>query len=99
MATEPERMHEATIGTGHGYWTALIDRLEELSPWLVVVAYAVVHIGALAGAALAALYLAEMLSGAAGVAVMFTGGVGLIAAAPAVVRALFERILDVTEGR
>lgn len=99
MATAAERLHESTIGAGQTYWTALIEQLGELSPWLVIAVYTLVHVGALAGAGMATLYLAEVLSGRAGAAVVFIGGVGLIAAAPAVVRALSERVLDAYEGR
>lgn len=94
MSTVSERLHESTIGAGYAWWTALLDRLEQLSPWLVVVAYAAVYAALLAGAASAALYLAALLSGAIGTVVFFTAGLGLVAAAPAAARALFARILD-----
>lgn len=99
MATAAERVHESTISAGRAHWTALIDYLDQLSPWLVVAAYAVVYTMTLATAALATLALGAALSGMLGVAVFFTGGVGLIAAAPAVAKAMFERVLDAHEGR
>lgn len=99
MATTAERVHESTIGTGQTHWTALLEHLNELSPWLVVIAYTLTHGTALAGAALVTVYMAEALSGMIGVAVFFTVGVGLIAATPALVSAWFTRVLDAHADR
>lgn len=99
MATVSERLHESTIAAGRRRWTALLDQLEQLSPWLVVVAYAVVYTVLLAGAASAALYLGTLLPGVVGAVAFFTVGLALIAAAPTAARALFTTILDARDTR
>lgn len=99
MTTISEHVHGSTIGAGRRRWTTLLGQLEHISLWLVVAAYAVVYTGLLVGAASAALYLGAVLPGLVGVAVFFTVGLALIAAAPMATRALFTHILDARDAR
>lgn len=99
MATVPEQMHESTIQVGHQYWARLVSRLGDLSPWLVVAAYVAVYTVVLAGLGGVTIYLAEILTGMIGVAVFFTVGIGLIAAAPTMARKVFARVIDAREAR
>lgn len=98
MATVPDRTRETTIGAIRGQWTALCEYLDELSPWLLVAAYAALYAGLLAGAALGAVYLSVALSGMAGFVAFLTLGFGLVAAAPAAARRLLVLGLNAMEA-
>lgn len=98
MATVPERTHERTIGAARGQWSALCEYFDELSPWLLVAAYAALYAGLLAGAAVGAVYLSVALSGMAGFVVFLTLGLGLVAAVPAAARRLLVLGLNATEA-
>lgn len=98
MATVPEQVHDSTISAAYRQWTALLARLNELSPWLVVIAYGVVYSVLLVAAASVALYLGAVLPGLVGAAVFFTAGLALIAAAPTAARALFTQVFDARDN-
>ncbi|MFB6191789.1 MAG: hypothetical protein ABEI11_00530 [Haloarculaceae archaeon] len=99
MATVPERTRETGAGGVHRRRLRRRDRRDRLSPWLLVAAYGATCAVLLAGAAGVAVALGTALPGRLGVAAFFTVGVGLVAAAPAVARALFERGLDARDAR
>lgn len=98
MATVSDRMHESTVGAVRGGWAALGALLERGWLWLGVAAYGVVNAVLLVGAALAAVYLAGLIPGMAGIVVFLTVGLALIAAAPTAARRLFLRTLDAIEA-
>lgn len=98
MATVLERTHETTIGAARGQWRALCDYLAEISPWLLVAAYAALYAGLLGGAALGAVYLSVALSGMAGFVAFLTVGLGLVAAVPAAARRLLVLGLNAMEA-
>lgn len=97
MATVPERLHESPVGAVRGLWVALCDRLEQVSPLLVVAAYVVVYAVSVVGAAIGALYLGAVIPGVAGGVVFLTVGLVILAAAPTAVRRLFVRVMEATE--
>lgn len=97
MGTVPDRVHELSIGTIGELWAALLGRLEQVSPLLIVVVYAVVYAVVLLGAAIGALYLGAAIPGVAGGVSFLTIGLVIIAAAPTAVRRLFARVVDATE--
>lgn len=96
MATVTEHVHDTTIGAGYRYWDALVNWLEEVSPWLVVAAYGVLYTVLLLGSATAALYLGTILPRLVGALAFFTIGMVIIAAAPTATRIMFERIIEAT---
>lgn len=97
MATVPDRLHETPVGALREFWAALLRRLEQGSPLLVVAAYVVVYPVVLVGAAIAALYLGRAVPGVAGSVVFLTVGLLIIGAAPTAVHYLFARIVDALE--
>lgn len=103
MSTALERLHDTTLGAVRKQWTALLDRLAAVTPWLAVglilVTYGVVYAVGLLAAGSAALYLAEVIPGVAGTMVFFTVGLAVIGAVPTAVRRLFVRVVDAIEAR
>lgn len=93
-ATSPGRMFERIDWAVNGGWTVLLDRVEEVSPWLLVGIYAVLYAALLLGATVAAVTLGTVLPHPLGALVFFTVGLGLIAAAPVAARGFFTRAVE-----
>lgn len=79
-----------------------LRKFDHRTYWLVITAYtvgyAMLFAGMLLGAGLAAVYLAALIPGIAGIVVFFTVGLGLIGAAPEIARLVGIVVLDALES-